>query len=135
MQDWQDDNAILDQITSLLSSAEAQNFARAAACAAGTLNPGHGDMGRLTAAVYAELGIPSRSAPEIANKDRVYSALEKAQGGRHVAEAVTHAKHPWLIRLMHVAVKFRYTRPGRWVARALPPSWQRRLKARLLASM
>lgn len=135
MQEWQDDQAILDQILALLSSAEADNFARAATCAARAAKPGNGSMGRLTAAVYAEVGAPPQRAPEIADKDRVYSALEEVQGGRQVVDAATRAEHSWLIRLLHVAVKFRYTRLGRWVARALPPNWQRRLKARLLASM
>ena len=73
--------------------------------------------------------------PLIADKQRVYAALEEAQGGSRVIHAAARSEHALLIRLAHVAVKFRYTRPGRWVARALPPSWQRRLKARLLASM
>jgi len=92
-------------------------------------------MGRLTQNVYA--GIPSSpaAAPLVVDKDRFYDALNTAQGVRKVTDAAAPAQHAWLIRLIHVAVKFRYTRPGRWVARALPPSWQRRIKARLLASM
>ena len=132
MEDWQDDQAILDQLSRLLSSAEAGNLASAAARAAVS---GAGNMGRLTAVVYSEVKAPLKVAPRIADKQRVYAALEQAQGGRQVAEAAARAEHAWLIRLAHIAVKFRYTRPGRWVARALPPSWQRRLKARLLASM
>ncbi len=134
MDDWQGDQAILDQLSQLLSSAEAGNLARAASSAASAAISGAGSMGRLTAAVYAEVRAPLKAAPRIADKQRVYAALEEAQRGRHLVEAVARAEHAWLIHLAHVAVKFRYTRPGRWVARALPPSWQRRLKARLLAS-
>jgi GT2 family glycosyltransferase len=135
MRDWEDGQAILDQISGLLSSAEAGNLARAAASAARSAVAGTGSMGRLTAAVYAEVRAPLKAAPRIADKQRVYAALEEAMGVRHVVAATAHPKHAWLIRVAHVAVKFRYTRPGRWVARALPPSWQRRLKTRLLASM
>jgi GT2 family glycosyltransferase/glycosyltransferase involved in cell wall biosynthesis len=134
MDDWQDDQAILNQLAMLLSDAEAGNLARAATCAAAAAS-GAGRMGRLTAAVYAEISAPAKVAPEIADKRRAYAALEAANGGRHVVEVPARAEHAWLIRMAHVAVRFRYTRPGRWVTRILPPSWQRRLKARLLASL
>lgn len=134
MADWQDDQSILDQLSRLVSSAEAGNLARAAANAKRAAVFDAGSMGPLTAAVYAEVSGPFKAAPRVADKQRVYAALEEAQGG-HVVKAAARPEHAWLIRLAHVAVKFRYTRPGRWVARALPPSWQRRLKARLLASM
>ena len=135
MEDWQDDQAILEQLSRLLSSAEAGNFSRVADNAVRAAVSGAGSMGRLTAAAYAEVSAPVKSAPKVTDIHRVYAALEEAQGGHHEVQAVARAEHAWLIRLAHVAVKFRYTRPGRWVARALPPSWQRRLKARLLASM
>ncbi|MFS8086273.1 MAG: hypothetical protein ACMG6H_11645, partial [Acidobacteriota bacterium] len=135
MRDWQDEQAILDQLSGLLSSAEAGNLALAAANAARSVSTGAGTMGRLTAAAYAEVRAPLETVPRIADKQRVYAALEGATRVRHAAAATARPKYAWLIRVAHVAVKFRYTRPGRWVARALPPSWQRRLKARLLASL
>ena len=135
MNDWQNDQVILTQLCKLLSSDEASNFASAAQRAISVAAPGAGAMGRLTAGVYADVNAPPMPVPLIADKQRVYAALEEAQGGSRVIHAAARSEHALLIRLAHVAVKFRYTRPGRWVARALPPSWQRRLKARLLASM
>ncbi|MEO8132712.1 MAG: glycosyltransferase [Betaproteobacteria bacterium] len=135
MDDWQDDAAILTQIEHLLSDAGAAQFSAAAERAARAVDPGGGNMGRLTAIVYAGIDAPLARVPVIIDKDRFYAALDLAQGGQQVVEAAIRPQHAWLIRLMHVAVRFRYTRPGRWVARVLPPSWQRRLKARLLASM
>ena len=135
MNDWQDDQAILTQLCKLLSGDEVSNFAAAAQRAMSAAAPGAGAMGRLTAAVYADVNAPAMPLPMIADKERVYAALEEAQGGSRVVHSAARPEHALLIRLAHVAVRFRYTRPGRWVARALPPSWQRRLKARLLASM
>ncbi|MBK8742499.1 MAG: glycosyltransferase [Betaproteobacteria bacterium] len=135
MDDWQDDQAILDQLSRLLSTAEAGNLARAAENASRATHCGTGNMGRLTADVYAGVKAPVKEAPAIHDKGRVYTALAAAQGGGRAVQAAPRTEHAWLIRLAHVAVRFRYTRPGRWFARALPPSWQRRLKARLLASM
>ena len=135
MRDWQDERAILDQLCELLAPAAKEEVARAAASASHVAFAGAGAMGRLTAAVYADVRAPNRTDPVIADRERVYRALEEATGRRHVVEAAAGPRHAWLIRLAHVAVKFRYTWPGRWVARALPPGLQRRLKARLLASM
>lgn len=134
MDDWKDDQVILDQVMRLLSEAQAGNFARAAASAEDAANLGIGDMGRLTAGVYASITCAERRTPRIADKPRVYAALEKARGHRDVVDTAVRAESHSLIRLAHFAVRFRYTLPGRWVARMLPPSWQRRLKARLLAS-
>lgn len=136
MDDWQDDRAILDQISRLVAGpGAAENLARAAGNALRAAASSDGAMGRLTAAVYARLDAPARPAPRIADQQRIYAALEEAQGGHQEIQAEDRPNHAWLIRLAHVAVRFRYTRAGRWVARMLPPSWQRRLKARLLASM
>ena len=92
-------------------------------------------MGDLTAEVYARVDGPTLAVPSIADKDRLHAALDAASEVPHPITAASRPDSAWIIRLAHVAVKFRYTRPGRWVARALPPGLQRRLKARLLASM
>ncbi|MEP6609983.1 MAG: glycosyltransferase, partial [Burkholderiaceae bacterium] len=135
MHDWQDDHAILMQVSRLLSNDELVNFAATANNAMRAAAPGAGAMGRLTAAVYADIDSLPLSVSKISDKKRVYAALQEAHGDSGVIENAARAEHALLIRLAHVAVRFRYTRPGRWVARALPPSWQRRLKARLLAAM
>jgi hypothetical protein len=135
MNDWQHDQAILDQLTQLLSPTESENFARATANAVHKGASAQGDMGRLTASVYAGVSSPIPRVPEIIDRNRIYAALSAATGNPHTVATPARVEPAWIIRVAHVAVKFRYTRPGRWVARALPPSWQRRLKARLLASM
>jgi len=135
MKDWQDDQKILDQLSTILSGAQYENFARAAAKALQAGAPVQGVMGRLTASVYAGVTSPVPLVPEIIDRNRIYAALEAATDSPHAVPAPARVESAWIIRVAHVAVKFRYTRPGRWVVRALPPSWQRRLKARLLASM
>ena len=136
MDDWQDDRAILDQLSRLVAGpGAAEDLARAAGNALRAASSSDGAMGRLTAAVYARLDAPARPTPRIADQQRIYAALEEAHGGHLEIQAEARPNHAWLIRFAHVAVRFRYTRAGRWIVRMLPPSWQRRLKARLLASM
>ncbi|MBK8742474.1 MAG: hypothetical protein IPM02_24620 [Betaproteobacteria bacterium] len=81
MDDWQDDQAILDQLSRLLSAAETGNLARAAENASRATLCGSGSMGRLTADVYAGVKAPVKDAPAISDKERVYAALAAAQGG------------------------------------------------------
>jgi GT2 family glycosyltransferase/glycosyltransferase involved in cell wall biosynthesis len=135
MDDWRDDNRILDQLIELFSDGARDRFARAAANAMTTGAATEGQMGRHTAGVYARVRSDIPLTPEVVDRNRIYAALAAATESPHVAAAPARIDPNWIIRMAHVAVKFRYTRPGRWVARALPPSWQRRLKARLLASM
>jgi GT2 family glycosyltransferase len=135
MDDWQDDGAILDQLLRLLAPAQATEVARAAEAARIAVNDAERAMGRMTAGVYAEIRGATPGLPHIVDKDRVYAALDAAAERPVTAPAPPRPDQAWILRLAHVAVKFRYTRPGRWVARALPPGLQRRLKARLLASM
>jgi glycosyltransferase involved in cell wall biosynthesis len=134
MDDWRDDRMILEQLNRLLSPSERASFDVAAANAVRAGVAPDGAMGRLTSAVYEQVESPVPTMPEIADRDRIYAALDAATEHPHVAETPSRPETAWVIRLAHVAVKFRYTRLGRWVARALPPSWQRRLKARLLTS-
>jgi len=134
MVDWRDDRAILDQLMRLLD-VDAQSALEAAAARGRKSVAAEGSMGSLTAAVYAQVAGATPDRPEIRDKARIYAAIDAAEEVPHPAPVVVRSDSAWLIRLAHVAVKFRYTRPGRWVARALPPGIQRRLKARLLASM
>ncbi|MEP6702964.1 MAG: glycosyltransferase, partial [Betaproteobacteria bacterium] len=135
MSDWQSDQAIVDQLKTILSVGESDNFAHVTANAANAVATPEESMGRLTAAVYGRVESPVPRIPQVADRNRIYAALDAAIDNPRIVSTPARAEHVWIIRLAHVAVKFRYTRPGRWVARALPPSWQRRLKARLLASM
>lgn len=135
MDDWQDELSIIKQIQALLSDDAAAAFSDASKRAALAVDPGGGNMGRLTSAVYDGIATTPRLVPAVADKNRFHAALRLALGGQQSVESIQRARNAWLIQMMHVAVKFRYTRTGRWVARSLPPSWQRRLKARLLASM
>ena len=134
MDDWQDDRSILEQLLRLLRP-ESRDALAAASVRGFEAVAAEGSMGTLTAHVYARIEGPTPAAPLIADKDRLYEALDAASEVPHPVVAATRSDSAWIIRLAHVAVKFRYTRPGRWVARALPPGLQRRLKARLLASM
>jgi GT2 family glycosyltransferase len=134
MDDWQDDRSILEQLLRLVAP-ESRTALAAAAVRGFEAVAAEGNMGNLTAAVYAGVVGPTLAEPTIADKDRLYAALDAASEVPHPVTAATRHDSAWIIRLAHVAVKFRYTRPGRWVARALPPGLQRRLKARLLASM
>lgn len=134
MDDWQDDRAILEQLCRLLAPEAGDALATASACAIAAV-AAEGSMGALTAAVYSRVEGPIPAAPILTDKVRIHAALDAADAVAHPAVTATRPESAWIIRLAHVAVKFRYTRPGRWVARALPPGLQRRLKARLLASM
>jgi glycosyltransferase involved in cell wall biosynthesis len=134
MKDWQNDQSILDQLLKLLSPDESDAFAAASANAVRAAAATEGSMGKLTSAIYSRVSGPIPKAPLIVDRNRVYAALDAAMERRPVVAAPVRVNAAWVIRLAHIAVKFRYTRPGRWVARALPPSLQRRLKARLLTT-
>ena len=136
MDDWQRPEAILDQLVRILSPANADDVARASANAARAAVTPAGRMGAMTGDIYSGVAMEVPAMPKIADKDRVYRALETVRGlpSTPVASVAAAAASGWVTRAAHVAIRFRYTRPGRWVARSLPPSWQRRLKARLLGS-
>ena len=141
MTDWQDPQSILDQLVGLLSPEQAGELSLASANAARAAVAPVGRMGTMTGDVYSEAiaGIVTDlpTMPRIADRDRVHCALERARGEPSTSVVTSHAAGApsgWMTRAAHVAIRFRYTRTGRWVARSLPPSWQRRLKARLLSS-
>ena len=65
---------------------------------------------------------------------RLYQAVKAASGREK--EAVKRARRAWwdrlLLALAHVALRLRYTLPGRWLYQVVPVRWQQGLKRRLL---
>ncbi len=136
MDDWLDEDRILDQITRICAPENAADFARRAALASAIAPTSLAAMAEATAAVYA--GSLAARAPDAGGDKKV---LDK----RRLLAAANHRPPPpageqrgnSLLRrssrsFLHFAVRFRYTRPGVWLYRTLPLRWQRRLKARLL---
>jgi len=132
--DWNDDDALLDRIAGILGPENAEEFAQATERARSVAHQTTAAMALATDAVYR--GVPIASArPEVAplSKQRLLEALRAAHGSD---AAEVRRRNTWMDRLMlklaKLGLRFRYTWAGRWAYHLVPQQWQRSLKRRLL---
>lgn len=135
MDDWLDEDRVLDQITRICAPENAADFARRAALANDIAPTSLAVMAEATAAVYAE-SLAAR-APAAGGDKKVLDKRRLLAAANYRPMPVGEQRGAGLLRrllrrLLHSAVRFRYTRPGVWLYRTMPVRWQRKLKARLL---
>jgi len=133
MEDWRNEDRILDQIVSILKPEHGAELDRATQAARAVSLFSLARMAESTERAYGHLAQSGvRQAPML--NMRLYQAVKAASGREK--EAVKRARRAWwdrlLLALAHVALRLRYTLPGRWLYQVVPVRWQQGLKRRLL---
>jgi len=136
MEDWQNEDRIIDQILSVCAPENAAEFARRAALSAATHLPSLADMAEATVAVYAECFSRFGSSHLLScgtplPKERLLIAAADNQNSKMMS------RHGWqhavFRRLLHLALRIRHTSLGHWLYRQIPVHVQQRLKSYLVA--
>lgn len=134
MEDWQDEDRILDQILSILRPEHRADLDRAMQAARAVPLFPLARMAEDTERMYGSLGPSGTRQPPMPNM-RLYRAVNTAaKTEKKAAEQLV--QYDWwdrpLLALAHVALRLRYTLPGRWLYQVVPVRWQQGLKRRLL---
>jgi GT2 family glycosyltransferase len=133
MEDWQDEDRILDQILSILKPEHGADLERATQAARAVPLFPLARMAEDTERTYGNLAQSGARQAPMSNM-RLYQAVKAASGRQKEAENL--ARHAWwdrpLLALAHLALRLRYTLLGRWLYRVAPVRWQQGLKRRLL---
>ena len=133
MEDWQDEDRILDQILSILKPDHEADMDRASQAARMVPLFSLGRMAEDTERTYGNLVKPGVRHAPMPNL-RLYQAMRVVSGKEK--EAVNSARRAWwdrpFLALAHVALRLRYTLLGRWLYQVVPVRWQQGLKHRLL---
>lgn len=133
MNDWQDEDKILDQIMAICAPENAADFTQRATLANNIQPTSLAAMAETTAAVYAgvlaDTSATDKSDKKVLDKRRLLAAANYQPMPLPDSE---QRNGSLMRRLLHFAVRFRYTRLGVWLYRTMPVRWQQRLKARLL---
>ncbi len=133
MEDWQDEDRILDQIVRILAPANATDLDRATAAARAVPVFSGDRMAEDTERVYGVLATADERRAPLPNA-RLQQAAAAALGREK--DAAMRPQYFWLegvlLALAHVALRLRYTLPGRLLYRLVPVRWQQGLKRRLL---
>lgn len=133
MEDWQDEDRILDQIISILKPEHGAELDRATQAARAVPLFPLVRMAEHTERAYGHLAPSGVKLAPMSNM-RLYQALKSVSGEEK--EAAKRARPAWwnrlLLALAHVALRQRYTLLGRWLYQVVPVRWQQGLKRRLL---
>ncbi|MDP2827016.1 MAG: glycosyltransferase [Sulfuricellaceae bacterium] len=131
MDDWQNEDGILDQILSILHPENSADFERVAKAAVAVPVFTIDDMARKTEAAYpAVLG--KQSLAPLSNR-RLLDAMKTALGKNGEAATQRNSRQErWFLVFAHAALRIRYTFLGRWLYKVVPVHWQQRVKRRLL---
>ncbi len=130
MHDWQNVDAILDDIISILRPENQADFVRRQHQARTVAAASVADMTGATEQVYRQVTMSQRRmlhAP--ISKRNMYNAIRAALGNELKPLS---ASQRLMLKLLHLALRFRYTPPGRRLYRMVPVRWQQTLKQRLL---
>jgi GT2 family glycosyltransferase/2-polyprenyl-3-methyl-5-hydroxy-6-metoxy-1,4-benzoquinol methylase len=134
MDDWLDDDALLDHVVALASPAGEHELQQRVARARQVAMQTPEDMAAATEAHYRAVHATS-SAPsgKPMSQERRYRALcaEDAPAERSLRARL--ARRAWRY-LLHYGIRLRHTRMGHWLYRRTPPRLQRSIKQRLISS-
>lgn len=135
MENWQDEDRILDQILSIQKPGHGADLDRAIRAAQAVDLFPLTLMAENTERTYGHLIQPAASHAPMPNM-RLYQAVKTASGSDNEREAEKRPQRAWwdklLFALAHVALRLRYTLLGRWLYQAVPVRLQQGLKRRLL---
>ena len=133
MDDWQDEDRILDQILSILKPENEADLSRVTQAVRAVPLFSLARMAEETERTYGNVAQSVTREAAMANR-RLYQAVTIASGREK--EAAQHARRAWwdrpLLALAHIALTLRYTLLGRWLYQKVPVRWQQELKRRLL---
>lgn len=133
MEDWQDEDRILDQILAILKPEHRADLDRAMRMARAVPLFPLSKMAEDTERMYGCLAQSGARQAKMSNL-RLYHAVKIATGREQEAAKRTRSATWWdrlFLALAHVALRLRYTLPGRWLYRVAPVRWQQGLKRRL----
>ena len=133
MDDWQDEDRILDQLLALLKPEQGADLDRATQAARAVPLFPLARMAEQTEKAYGSLA-PSGTKQNPMPNRRLFLAV-KAATGSELAAAKRTQRGRWdklLLLLAHLALRLRYTLLGRWLYQVVPVRWQQGLKRRLL---
>ena len=136
MDDWQNEDRILDQIMAICAPENEDDFSRRTALANGIKPSSLSSMAEATAVVYSEclIGLSTstfpQSLPEILSKKRLLAAAKDSHQSI-LSSKIRNARFPRM--LINFILRLRYTWLGIWMYKTIPLHWQRKLKVRLLA--
>lgn len=130
MNDWQDEDAILDQILSICAPENSADFATRKSQAETMIFPSLEGMANATAAVYADCFQRSATAKFTGirhlSKERLLQGVATNPRTQSAANASVH--HAVARRMLHMALRLRHTSLGHWLYRNIPVGLQRRIK-------
>jgi hypothetical protein len=130
MNDWQDEDAILDQILSICAPENSADFATRKSRAETMIFPSLEGMANATAAVYADCFQRSATAKFTGirhlSKERLLQGVATNPRTQSAANAGVH--HAVARRMLHMALRLRHTSLGHWLYRNIPVGLQRRIK-------
>lgn len=129
MEDWQDEDRILDQVMALLQPDQVEMLQELSRTAAELPVFSEADMARATLAAYGDIALAAVDVPGMAT-ERMLQAAREAERNR--VESPRTVLERGLLKLAHLGLRLRYTLPGRWLYRVVPVRWQQALKQRLL---
>ena len=133
MEDWQNEDRILDQIVGIVSPENRAQLERATQAARAVPLFALEQMAEATEALYGRLAANAAVQAPLPTT-RLYLALTAALGREQ--QAGQRPRRAWLeaplLALARVALRLRYTLLGRWLYQVVPVRWQQRLKRRLL---
>ena len=137
MDDWQNEDRILDQILGICAPENAVEFERRAHLAASTHLPSLAEMAEATVAVYAEcierIGTQTPAYPSALSAERLLgTVIERNNASTTSLPTNNGGSHALLRQLLHLALRARYTGIGHWLYRRVPVHWQQRFKAYLV---
>jgi GT2 family glycosyltransferase/glycosyltransferase involved in cell wall biosynthesis len=136
MDDWQNEDRILDQIMTICAPANDNDFMRRTTIANEIKSSSLPEMAEATARVYSECLTASSATQSNPAQKIIVSKKRLLAAAKHSLQTTISPKNRNVLfsrSLLHFALRLRYTGLGIWLYRIVPLHWQKKLKTFLLA--